>query len=272
MNEENSLARERRESVYLDERLSAYYGPPLPEQPLSSSTWQSVRNRLAPRRSLKYRFVSTFRRRYFRHSTVPAFVQSAFSRIAYEARLPYTHAMLSCRLKLDAHVPAIRVSLLSRRPIKLMLPVQLTHSMEAVELDVLLATGLAQYLCMRKLTYIVPRLLFGSILPLVCILVVLFQQNIPRSVFPIAISLCIILCALVSWLLYIQKHRLVFRADTFMVLWLGRTRVCQGLHALADRSSSFTRRQWSEPTLAERIQRICGTRVSIEDERLTLVR
>ncbi|GAC1384908.1 MAG: hypothetical protein NVSMB33_13680 [Ktedonobacteraceae bacterium] len=145
---------------------------------------------------------------------------------------------------------------------------------EAVELDVLLATGLARYLCMRKRTYTVPRLLLGGSLPFVCVLIVLYQHDIPHLSLPIAISLCIVLCALVSWLFYVQKRQLIFRADTFIVLWLGRTRACEGLHALAGRSSSLarTRRQWSEPTLAERIQRVCGTRVSIEDERLTLAR
>lgn len=55
-----------------------------------------------------------------------------------------------------------------------------------------------------------------------------------------------------------------------MVQWLGRSTVCQGLHALADRK--HYRVGWGEPSLAERINRICGTGVTVEDERLTLVR
>jgi hypothetical protein len=65
---------------------------------------------------------------------------------------------------------------------------------------------------------------------------------------------------------------MAFRADELMVRWLGRSRVCQGLHILAGRRRTHRYRVWGEPSLDERIERVCGTRVEIEDERLTLVR
>jgi len=65
---------------------------------------------------------------------------------------------------------------------------------------------------------------------------------------------------------------MAFRADILMVRWLGRSRACQGLQALADRSGTSARKQWSEPALTERIERVCGIQVPIENERLTLVR
>lgn len=272
MSEENPLARESGEQSTLDERLSAYYGPPLREQPLATSSWEAVRAQLAPRRSLKRQFVHMFRRRHTQRRTVPALIQNAFAHIAYEARLPYAPSMLAYRLKFAAQVPAVHVSLLSKHPIKLILPVNMVHSIEPAELDALLATGLARYLCMRKPAYTLLRLLLSSLLLLVCVLLALFQQNIPRLVLPIAMGLCIVLCAVFVWLLHMQRRSMSFRADTLMVLWLGRNRACQGLHALADRSRTPARRQWGEPALRERIERVCGIRIPVENERLTLVR
>src|SRR6266567_3293313 len=58
----------------------------------------------------------------------------------------------------------------------------------------------------------------------------------------------------------------------FIVLWLGRERACKGLHALAAHTHRSSRQAWGEPSLVERIHRVCGTRVAVEEERLTLVR
>ena len=85
-------------------------------------------------------------------------------------------------------------------------------------------------------------------------------------VFPIAIMLYTL------GLLHVQGRRSVFRADAQVVKWLGRERTCRGLHALADRSRSPRRGKWGEPSLAERIKRVCGTQVTIEEDRLMLVR
>jgi hypothetical protein len=65
---------------------------------------------------------------------------------------------------------------------------------------------------------------------------------------------------------------MAMQADSLMVQWLGRGRACEGLHALADRTSTPSHSRWGELSLTERIARVCGTQVRIEDERLTLVR
>jgi hypothetical protein len=74
------------------------------------------------------------------------------------------------------------------------------------------------------------------------------------------------------WLLHRQGRNMAFRADVLIVLWLGRGRACQGLHALAAHKRGSMHKLWSEPTLAERIERVCGVQIAVEQERLTLVR
>src|SRR5437870_3373992 len=112
MNQGNFFNKESRQDVDVDQRLSAYYGPPLRDQPLASSSWQALRTQLPLRGSFKWRFVNMFQRgsikrqlmyifqrRAPRPSTVPTFIQDAFAHIAYEARLPYTAAILTYSLK-----------------------------------------------------------------------------------------------------------------------------------------------------------------------------
>src|SRR5260370_839628 len=79
-------------------------------------------------------------------------------------------------------------------------------------------------------------------------------------------------CIAMLGLLQIQGRRSAFKADVLVVQWLGRSRACQGLHALANRDRSRRRSRWGEPSLAERIDRVCGTQVTSEANRLTLVR
>jgi len=43
----------RTEQPDLEERLTAYYGPQLREQPLSSASWQRLRSQLGPQRPPK---------------------------------------------------------------------------------------------------------------------------------------------------------------------------------------------------------------------------
>jgi hypothetical protein len=99
-------------------------------------------------------------------------------------------------------------------------------------------------------------------------LTLFWMYHLPLIGFPIAMILYIS----VAWLLFVQARSIAFRADTLMVLWLGRERVCRGLHAWADRSHAPARRQWGEPSLVERIERVCGTRVEKGENPLTLVR
>ncbi|MDQ6643974.1 MAG: hypothetical protein M3Y76_05955, partial [Chloroflexota bacterium] len=88
----------------------------------------------------------------------------------------------------------------------------------------------------------------------------------------IAIGLLIVLSILVLWLLDKGRRIMAERADSLMVRWLGRGRACEGLCALADLSHAPSRRKWGEPSLTERIGRVCGTQVALEQERLALVK
>ena len=272
MNERDSIEKEERERQSLDDRLRAYYGPALQEQPLPSSSWLRLRSQLGSPRSPRRQF----RRRWLLHRfrgrrTVPAFIQDAFSRVTYEARLPYTSSILSCSFK--SGVPLVRVFLLGRHKIRLILPSDVTQSVEPAELDVLLATGLARYLCMRKPVYAASRFLLSSLIPFACIILLLpWLYALPYYTYPIAIVLSLLLCAAALWLLHKQRRRMAIQADNLMVQWLGRGRACEGLHALANRTVTPSRGHWGELSLEERIARVCGTRVSIEHERLTLAR
>jgi hypothetical protein len=279
MNERHSDGRANGEKqLTLDERLTAYYGAELREQPLSTYSWLHLRSQLGSQRTASHRrFARRLRLPHFRRrGSAPAFVSAAFARITYEARVSYSPSKIGCTIKPRARMPQVHISLLGRRNIRLTLPSAIEHSITPVELDVLLATGLARYLHMRKLSYMLPRLFCYGIVPLACLmLALLWQQGSPFKAVLIAITLCVLLCGVIWWLLHKQRRGMVFQADAHMVQWLGRERACQGLRALADRgqqSRARTLRRWGEVSLVERINRVCGTHVSVEHERLTLVR
>jgi hypothetical protein len=140
--------------------------------------------------------------------------------------------------------------------------------MEQAELDVLLATGLARSICVRKRAYTLGRLLLASVVLIASIGLILFwMHHLPLVGLPFALALY----ASVAWLWHRQARSIAFDADTLITDGLGRTRVCRGLHALADRSRAPRRSHWSEPSLAERIERVCGPRVEVKDNQLTLV-
>jgi hypothetical protein len=144
---------------------------------------------------------------------------------------------------------------------------------EPTILDVVLATGLVRFLSMRRPGYILPRLLlFGVVLFAYVMLILSYLKGIPLNILLIAIGLCIVLSMVVLWIVGGQRRAMAVRADSLMVQWLGRGRACQGLHALADRSRAPSRRRWGELSLTERIGRVCGTQVQLEQEHLTLVR
>jgi len=260
--------RNGREQLELEERLAAYYGPELREQPLPSSSWQRLHAQLGPRRSRRRLHLPRLRRPWRRHfHSVPVYVQETFVRIMHDARISYPlSSLLHCSF--NARMPAIRVSALGRYRIKLSLPSSAEGAIGRPELDVLVATGLARYLCNRKPMYAIVRiiLIIAVLLASAVSISLFWTQKHSLVVIPIAILLCAV------GLLHIQGRNLAFRADTLMVLWLGRTRACQGLNALADRSRSPRRGRWGEPSLTERIGKVCGARVTVEDERLTLVR
>jgi hypothetical protein len=176
--------------------------------------------------------------------------------------------MLRCSQMPRRLEPAVRSSWLGRRTIRLLLPLHALMTMEQAELDVLLATGLARSIGARKPAYLLGRLLLVNLLLIACVALILFWlRQMPLVGFPVAL----LLAAGVLWLSHTQARSLAFHADTLIVLWLGRGRVCSGLHALADRSRTPGRRRWSEPSLIERIERVCGTRVETRSNQLTLV-
>jgi hypothetical protein len=266
---QNSDKSQQQEPFDLEQRLRAYYGPQLREQPLAQATWQHLRLELSSqegtrrRRRFHWRLPQRRSRAY-----VPTSIQEAFARIAYEARVPATLSMLRCSQKPRRHEPAVRGSWLGRRKIRLLLPLHALMTMGQAELDVLLATGLARSISARKPAYMLGRLLLVGLLLIACLTLILFWlHHMPLVGFPVAL----LFCAGVLWLSQTQARSLAFHADTLIVLWLGRGRVCSGLHALADRSRTPGRRRWSEPSLTERIERVCGTRVETRSNQLTLV-
>ena len=276
----------------LDKRLAAYYGPELRKQPLSEASWQRLRSQLVSQHSTRRQHNLRLRGRFYRRNSfvprdvaatfmapgrrgrgrrrqmsVPAYVQETFSRISYEARVPYPPSLLRCSLNTRVHMPTVRVSTLGRHRIRLVLPSTAEGAIAQPGLDVLVAAGLARYLNARKPEHIIPRLLMlFAVLLAFTALFMFWRQSHLVIVFPVVVIPCIPL------LLHMQGRRLVFRADSLLVLWLGRERTCRGLHALAAHTPRSSRRAWAEPSLVERIHRVCGTRVAVEEERLTLVR
>ena len=269
MKEQNFDKSKQQEPLDLEERLTAYYGPQLREQPLSQTSWQNVRLRLGtqespePGRSFHWRFPRKRSRAY-----VPASIQDTFARIAYQARVNSRPSMLRFTLKPRVHEPAVHGSWLGRRKIRLILPLNAAITMGQAELDVLIATGLARSISARKPIYTLGRLLLTGVVLIASIALILsWIHHIALVGFVLAIALA----ALVMWFIHLQARSIAFDADTLMVLWLGREHVCSGLHALSDRSRAPRRRRWGEPSLAERIERVCGTRVETRENQLTLV-
>src|SRR6266566_6962734 len=110
-------------------------------------------------------------------------------------------------------------------------------------------------------------LLIGIGLLAVVALIACWMHRLPLVGAPLALALWTV----AAWSWQRQAHSLAFRADTLMVRWLGRGPACSGLHALAQRSRAPRRRRWGEPSLDERIERVCGTGVEARENRLTLV-
>ena len=269
MNEHDFDANEQAGSSDLEQRLRAYYGPQLREQPLSQASWQHLRLQLdtqeAPRQSHRFHLIFASRRS---RANVPIAIQHAFVRLVSEAGIPSTQAKLRCSLQLRRQEPAVRASWPGRRKVHLLLSLHALTSMGQTELDVLLATGLARSIAARKPAYILGQFLPVALLLIACAALILFQfHHMPLVGFPVAL----LLCAGSTWVWHIQARSLAFYADRLMVRWLGRTRACRGLHALADRTRTPERKRWSEPSLEERIERVCGSGVESKSNQLTLV-
>jgi hypothetical protein len=274
MNEWMPAERRKREQPDLDERLSAYYGSALGEEPLAPAAWRDLRARLLPRRIPRAQWRKLWcRRHYTRNTPAPSFVVHAFQRVTEAARLRHDESLLAFAVKFRLSQPQVRVHPLTRPKLRLALPASAAYALEAAELDVLLASGLAQYLCMRKPAYVRGRLLAYVLLSLPWLtLLLLWLQHVPLLFFLIAIILCLGVCGVLLWLMHRQGRRMALQADDLVVSWLGRGHVCRGLHALAQRSRTPSRRRWSGLSLAERIANVCGSARPLQSERLILVR
>ncbi len=269
MHEHHISQNKQAEPGDMEQRLSAYYGPPLPEQSLPPAAWHAVRHQLGVqanarcRRGLRLRLPRKRSRAF-----VPTTMQEAFARIASEAGILSTQAMLRYRLATGVREPVVHGSWLGRRTVRLTLPLVAATSMERDELDVLLATGLARSICARQPASTLTRsLLVGTGLLAGVLLIVCWMHHLPFVGAPAALALW----AMVAWLWHAQARSLAFRADSLMVRWLGRRPACSGLHALAEHSRAPRRRRWGEPSLAERIERVCGTGVEARENWLTFV-
>jgi hypothetical protein len=105
---------------------------------------------------------------------------------------------------------------------------------------------------------------------LLLVLAVLPFTSVDRRavwIFLVAVTCCLVSGRVLIW----QQRAQAFRGDRIAVQWLGRERVCQGLHLLAEHGQPRRRPGWGEPSLAERIARVCGTPVTTKEKRLTLV-
>jgi len=136
MNEHHSSQKKQAEPGDVEQRLSAYYGSPLPEQPLSPAAWHAMRQRLGVQASARCR--RGFRLRLPRKRSrafVPTAIQEAFARIASEAGIPSTQVGLRYRLAPRSHAPVlVRGSWLGKRSVRLTLPLDAAASMEGDEL------------------------------------------------------------------------------------------------------------------------------------------
>ena len=269
MNEQNINQNQQAQPGDLEQRLSAYYGPPLTEQPLPPAAWHAVRHRLGVqagtrcKRGLRLRLPRKRSRAF-----VPTAMQDAFACIASEAGVPAPLVKLRHQLTPRVHEPAVRGSWLGKRTVRLTLPVAAVTTIGQDELDVLLATGLARSIGVRQANYTLGRLLLACVVLLACLtLFVCWMHHVLLAGIPLALALCVV----VAWCWQWQARSLAFHADTLMVRWLGRGTTCRGLHELAEHSRAPGRRKWGEPSLAERIKRVCGTGVEARENRLTLV-
>lgn len=257
----------------LEQRLTAYYGPALPPHPLPESAWLQLRAQLEQTRQEKPRGPASGAYlpgcAHLRRSQIaPASLQQTFATLITQTDSRRQSPALRCRFS-ERHIqPRAQIALLGHGQVRLLLPARTWRSLQASELEVLLAVGLARYASASRALFLLTRALFVASL-LVTLAALPFMGVDRRSlwIFCLAFACCLAGACLIVW----QERALAFRGDRQAVQWLGRERVCQGLHLLAERSHPRRRPAWGEPSLTERIARICGTSVRTKDEHLTLV-
>ncbi|MGH2506344.1 MAG: hypothetical protein ACRDHZ_02860 [Ktedonobacteraceae bacterium] len=271
MYQKNSDA-ETKEQCYqhIEKRLTAYYGPALPPHALPETAWLQVHAQLdlSQRLSSQQHCMRWPRATpLVNKQTVPANFQEVFAQLLLQTN--YRHAQPNLCYALSPHLrqPRVRTSPLGRRQIRLTLPAQ-QYTLQPLEIEVLLAAGLARCSGASRTLFVLPRIFFACALLLS--IVALPLVNVERRVTWLLLA-ALACCLAGGYLLTWQRRIVVLRADGQAVRWLGRERVCQGLHLLAEHGQARYRPAWGEPSLAERIAHVCGTSVPNTDKHLTLV-
>jgi hypothetical protein len=266
------------QELQLDERLSSFYGPLLKEQPLAQTTWTDMQRKLGPQPRARNRQAWKHLLRRRKRQPIPEYIRGAYMHITYAARMSHPLPALQCAFKPEA-VPDVHVPVRLKPSIHVTLPSAVTEIDGAI-LDTLLATGLARH----KLSVHWSSLCV-QILCLCPAVLSMFLLYFCKGLYLIPAVALILSFFLLSWLLMRRlKRHLCLSADALAVLWLGRERICRGLHGLAGhqrvtRHGRLRRRVrmsrvsgWSLPSLEERIEHVCGVQSTVYDERLTLVR
>lgn len=270
-NEEKPSAQDGEERARLDigQRLSAYYGPALPTYPLPEVAWLRLRHTLSLSEQARGpRFVRPVRRAQRTRQAVPIELQQAYATLLLQANYRHPAPTLRVRLSSRPAQPRVRTGALGRRQIGLVLPRENWQTLQKAELDMLLATGLARCSSISRILFLLPRFFFA--VSLLCILGVLPFTGMDRRavwIFLLAVACCLLSGRVLIW----QQRALAFRGDRQAVQWLGREHVCRGLHLLAEHGRPQRWPAWGEPSLVERISRVCGTPIAPNDKRLTLV-
>lgn len=259
-------ARTEQDYQDIEQRLQAYYGPALPPHTLPETTWLQVRAQLDPRPASHKRCAYRLDSSLWSRPTVPSSLQAPFAELLAHTNYRRPQPHLHCSLNSHLRQPQLHTSPLGHGKIRLTLPAQ--HTLQALEIEVLLAVGLARCAGASRTLFVLPRLLF--VCTLLLSLAALSLVNVERRAFWLLLA-ALVCCLAGSCLLTWQRRAVVLRADGQAVRWLGRERVCQGLHLLAKHGQARQRPAWGEPSLAERIAHVCGTRVSSTDKHLTLV-
>ncbi len=253
----------------VERRLSAYYGPALPAHPLSEVAWLRLREQLsAPARSRRSRWRLAARAHARPRPPVPMELQHIYATLLLQANHRRPAPDLRCQFRRRPLQPRVSASTLGRGRISLLLPRENWRALQKAELDMLLAAGLARCNSVSRPLYLLPRVLFAASLLLV--LAVLPFTSVDRRavwIFVAAISCCLLSGRMLVW----QQRVQAFRGDQLAVQWLGRERVCLGLRQLAERAQPRQLPTLGEPSLRERIARVCGTPISHKEKHLTLV-
>lgn len=253
----------------LEKRLGTYYGPALPPHPLPEESWLQVCAQLdcVQRASVRPHHLSWLGSASFKRTRpVPLHLQQVFASVLVQAGSRRSQPVLRYSRVALLHQPHIRTSPLGLGRMHLIVPER--QALQELELEILLAVGLARCLGASRALFLLPRLFFAC--AALFVVATLPLASVERRAFWLllaALVCCVAGGCLITW----QRRSVALRADYQAVQWLGRERVCQGLHLLAEHGGAQSRPAWGEPSLAERIARVCGTPLHSKDRHLTLV-